>query len=193
MKTMSIFKKIMILTIIGTSTVNLIAPPKSHALVGLATGMVPIMVVGGGATVAGLTMFAAISDNIILGFFGIVTGLFGILVLDDHNQVTPHYSALSADSALALNIDPETEMAAFNEELPAINAIAQTIAVETNKHNQTNTPTNELSDFITSEWANYGQMLSPNALAALKKVQVNVSAKVDQAAAQALSANSAQN
>jgi hypothetical protein len=181
MKTTSTFKKIMILTMIGTATINMM-PRKSHAIVGAATGAVPLLIIGGGM-VGSAAVITFLGDPdlpaIVYSFLGAIAGL---IILDDHNQVSPHYSALNAQSAVAINIDPANELNAYNNSLSAINAINQTIVSETMAYNQPSTTTTELSTFVAQKWATYGQLLSPEAQSALKKVQASVVANANHAA-----------
>jgi hypothetical protein len=184
MKTNSTFKKIMIFSMIGICGINLM-PRKSHAIVGLATGMVPLMIVGGGLIVSVPLIDAIGNDDPLLQIFWTFFGaISGIVLLDDQHQVTPHFSALNAQSAQSLQIDPATEMTAYNEALPTINAINQTIVSETNQYNKPEVSLDQVATFVTQEWNTYSAVLSPAALSALKKVQANVGATVNQAQAQ---------
>jgi hypothetical protein len=180
MKTNSIFKKTVLFAMMGLTLVNF-TPRKSEALVGLATGVVPMMIIGGGATVLGFALSSGALDPADeltkIDFF--LAGIVGLIVLDDHHQVSPHFAALNAENARGFDIDPGAEMNAYNQSLPAINAINQTIVTETLAFNQANTTRAELSDFITAKWANYGALLDPNALSALKKVQASLATSMN--------------
>lgn len=186
----SIFKKAAVISLLGIASLSVI-PPQSQALIGLAIGNIPLIVIGGVSTLGSLgydlidsavqPWGAASGAAFLTSLFG---GGIGIVLLRANGQATPQFAQLSVEQAKALGVSSD-EMSAYNSELPQINALYQTILSDTLKQNQSGTSLKALSTFSDQEWSKYEQQsLSSGARAVLEKVRSSMAQKINQAVSQ---------
>jgi len=141
--------------------------PRSEALVGLIFKNRTIKVIGGlgalGGATFGLTSYAAavsattLGSMITLSLFtawGIALGGFGVILLDDQNTVADiEFETINIDQPDQYLGFTRDEAEIYNQELPMLNAIRQTIASEVNS--------NEDTSDSEALWLKYSKALNP--------------------------------
>lgn len=143
----------------------------SHAVVGLATGN-PVVTILGAASLGGAGIYMASGGNDDLGesfvraFFGIIAGAVGLTLLDGEQAY--EFAEISPTEARSLGVSAD-EMVAYNLELDQVNAIAEAVATEL--------PQKASVEEAKALWAQYGEMLDPQALAATIKISRTMAKK----------------
>lgn len=140
--------------------------PKSHALVGLATGTAPLIIAGlaGGAAphvIIELQDDRREAKDFFHFLFGLFTIPFTVIMLDDDSGV--EFTALSEEMAAGLNLTAE-ERESFNGELDMVNIIFEEVALKTEEIAD---PTVEDTQFL---WEQYREAVSPATFNALEKI-----------------------
>lgn len=165
MKTIRIF-----LAFLLTLTTLTMSRP-SHAVVGLATGN-PVVTILGAASLGGAGIYMAagandtIGESFVRAFFGLIVGAVGLTLLDGEQAY--EFAEISSSEARSLGVSAE-EREAFNLELDQVNAIAEAVATEL--------PEKASVEEAKALWAQYGEMLHPQALSATIKISRTMAKK----------------
>ncbi len=174
------FKKSFSILVLGALiTSSTLSPKKAHAVVGIATANVPVMIVGGAllAVTGGLLLDAAIPDKrlnpvgrVLDAFVGAAEilaagaiGIAGLVLLDQEGSSGLTFSEISADRALALGVSQES-LEVYNHELEELNAIKDSVASDLANDQH---PTIEKSAEL---WSGYKANLSPATLEVMGKI-----------------------
>jgi len=152
-------KKI-ILTLALTFSLFTVSIPKSHAIVGIVTGNLPIAIIGlSGGTVVGPLCIRYCYDLRTIFFVSMFSYIGGTIALDgDSNDL--QFMEISNAKAISLGLTT-SEIKAYSENKDQLSMIFNEINSKLNK-NSTREDSKEL-------WDSYSEILNQEALSAAKK------------------------
>lgn len=158
-------KKYLAIGLMGLCALTMSARP-AVAVVGVILNSSPVFLVG----LAGMigVMGAYDHQEIPLGPPTAIA-LAGLLLLDSQGNPTADFAPMTEQSAIQLGVNAQ-ELAAFNQELPEINAINESIASEANARFAGGESKVDVRSFVSATWAQNKLALSQDAVSAVDKI-----------------------
>ncbi len=158
--------------------VGLASPPReAHAIAGIATGLIPVAVVGGvliaaGASLAiGLRVDTSSCSGLYCGLAEVVIDLLvalplaiaGLIMLDESGQSRPNFTAINEAEALQLRITAE-QAEIFNSEIEELNAARETVEAAVDPQDP------RVGETIVKEWKEILKDFAPETAQVLKAI-----------------------
>lgn len=95
--------------------------------------------------------------------------LAGLLLLDSNGNPTADFAPMTEQAAAHLGVSAQ-ELAAFNQELPEINAINESLTAEASARLAEGESQSDVQNAVRAQWSENKAALSPDAASALDKI-----------------------
>lgn len=158
-------KKYLAMGLMGLCALTMSARP-AGAIIGIAANSGPVAFLG---LVGVVGVMAEYNGQEIPGGAPTEISLAGLLLLDSQGNPTADFAPMTEQSAVQLGVNAQ-ELTAFNQELPEINAINESLAAEASVRLARGQSQREVRSAVQTAWTQNSGDLSESAVSAVEKI-----------------------